>query len=249
MGETYEIGRWRELASSRITFPIDLKRTALVCVDMQRKTVDATSPRGFTQTIGKTNPELAQWYFKKIETETLPNAKRLQAAFRKAGARVVHFVVGPKMKDGSDLPFAFKNVQQKGLGAWICFDDPEFQLHPEVAPLEGELVIHKVTMGGFTGTGAEEMLRNMGIDTIVLIGGHTHACVESSGRAAADLGFKVAVVEDAVINYMPLLHDAAMLNFAGFIGRVTTTDELLDEIGAGMAKAAAKPAAGRAARA
>ena len=43
-------------------------------------------------------------------------------------------------------------------------------------------------------------------------------------------GYGVVAVEDAVINYLPVMHDAAMVNFASFLGRVTTTDELLDEL-------------------
>jgi nicotinamidase-related amidase len=85
-------------------------------------------------------------------------------------------------------------------------------------------------MGGFTGTGADQLLRGLGVRTIVMVGGHTHACVEATARVAADLGYGVVVVEDAVINYLPLMHDAAMVNFASFIGRVTTTDDILSEL-------------------
>ena len=245
MPQMYEIGKWRELASGRkIDFRLELPRTALVCVDLQRKTCDRHSPRGFSQTIAKSQPELADAYFARVEQQVVPNVQRLQAFFRQRGARVVHFAVGPELRDAADVPFAFRQVQAGGLGVTITSSDPEYQICEQVAPVDGEPVIHKVTMGGFTGTGAEALFRNLGIDTLVLVGGHTHACVEATGRGAADLGFKVAVVEDAVVNYMPLMHDAAMINFAGFIGRVATTDEVLAELGG--ASAGRRPAAGAA---
>lgn len=234
MGDMYQIGSWRELAQSEHSFDIELDRTALVCVDIQKKTVDRNAPRGMSKTIAARDPELAEWYFSKVENQVMPNVVRLQRFFRERGGRVMHFVVGPGQRDASDMPFKFRHGYSRGLNAeevgYVVKGDPEFEICDEVGPEDGELVVHKVTMGGFTGTGTEALLRNMGVDTIVLVGGHTHACVEASGRAAADLGFRVAIVEDAVINYMPLMHDAAMINFATFIGRVTTTDELVEEL-------------------
>ncbi len=234
MGPTYEIGSWRELAQEERPFDIGLEGTALVCVDIQRKTCDRNSPRGMSKTLSARDPGLAEWYYSKIEDQVLPNVMKLQRYFRERSGKVVHFVVGPGQKDGSDLPFMFRKVQEKGLdtptSGHVALGDEEFQICDEVAPIPGETVFHKLTMGGFSGTGAEAALRNRGIDTLVLVGGHTHACVEATGRGAADLGFHVAVVEDAVINYMPLMHDAAMINFAGFIGRVTTTGELIEEV-------------------
>ena len=41
-------------------------------------------------------------------------------------------------------------------------------------------------------------------------------------------------VEDAVINYLPVMHDAAMINFASFIGRVVDTDQVLAELSKGV---------------
>jgi nicotinamidase-related amidase len=232
--ETYRIGSWRELVSlSSFEFEIAPATAALVCVDLQRKTLDRKADRGFARSLEEIKPGASASYFDRVENVIVPNVQALQAGFRDRGAHVVHFIVGPAHRDGRDLPYAFRQTQRGAMQSEdgiVALGDPEFEIVPAVAPLEGETVFHKVTMGGFTGTGAELVLRNMGIDTLVLVGGHTHACVESTGRAAADLGFKVAIVEDAVINYLPVMHDAAMINFASFLGRVVETQEVLAEL-------------------
>jgi nicotinamidase-related amidase len=205
---TYRIGSWRELVSlSSFEFEIAPATAALVCVDLQRKTLDRKADRGFARSLEEIKPGASAPYFDRVENVIVPNVQALQAGFRDRGAHVVHFIVGPAHRDGRDLPYAFRQTQRGAMESedgLVALGDP--------------------------GTGAELVLRNMGIDTLVLVGGHTHACVESTGRAAADLGFKVAIVEDAVINYLPVMHDAAMINFASFLGRVVETQDVLAEL-------------------
>ena len=95
----------------------------------------------------------------------------------------------------------------------------------ELRPEPGELVVNKVSRSAFTATGLENVLRNMGVEQLVIGGGATHACVESTGRSASDLGFQVAVVDDACISQFPLLHEATMINFHMSMGRVVGTQE------------------------
>jgi nicotinamidase-related amidase len=246
MAESYRIGTWRELvAPTSFDFEIARETAALVCVDLQRKTVSRDARRGFANSLERLAPGAADRYFGEIESQVIPNVQLLQACFRELGVRVVHFMVGPAFSDGSDLPYAFRQTQrasmEEGGEGIVALGDPDFEIAEAVAPLEGEPVFHKVTMGGFTGTSAERVLRNLGVETLVLVGGHTHACVESTGRVAADLGFEVAVVEDAVVNYLPLMHDAAMINFSSFVGRVLSTAEVIEELRNVEGSGAAQP--------
>ncbi|MFC1973836.1 cysteine hydrolase family protein [Chloroflexota bacterium] len=238
MGDVYEIGNWRELVPKGLgyfkDFKLEPKKTALLVIDMQRKIGDRKSARGLSKTLHKTEPELAELYFNRLEQVVVPNIQRLLKFFRERNLKIMHFVVGPALPSADDLPFVFKLTALRALAAEesgvIYKGTPEFEIVDSLKPEEGELVVHKVTMGGFTNTSADLLLRNMGIDGIVLVGGHTHGCLESTGRAGADLGFKVVVPEDATINILPLMHDAAMINFASHVGRVTTTKDLLAEM-------------------
>lgn len=66
-----------------------------------------------------------------------------------------------------------------------------------VTPAGGEPVIVKEHPNAFLGTQLEQRLRAHGIDELVVAGMMTSMCVDASVRAAADLGFELAVVGDA----------------------------------------------------
>jgi nicotinamidase-related amidase len=87
------------------------------------------------------------------------------------------------------------------------WDDPEatfmrpgtdgVEIHPLVAPGDGETVLQKSEPNSFVGTPLESALRDADVDEITVVGMMTSMCVDSTVRAAADLGFAVTVVHDA----------------------------------------------------
>ncbi len=74
---------------------------------------------------------------------------------------------------------------------------PGIEIHPAVAPREGEPVISKEAPNAFLGTPLEQTLRDAGVDALVVCGMMTSMCVDATVRAAADLGFAVSVAHDA----------------------------------------------------
>jgi nicotinamidase-related amidase len=71
------------------------------------------------------------------------------------------------------------------------------EIHPLVAPAAGEAILQKAEPNSFIDTGLEADLRRSEIDDLVVVGMMTSMCVDSTVRAAADLGFDVTVVHDA----------------------------------------------------
>jgi nicotinamidase-related amidase len=234
---TYELGTWRRFVGTPPAhdFALDPAKTALVVVDLQRKLCDRTATRGLGARLRESDPAAGEAFFERLERVVLPNVERLLASFRERGLAVLHFVVGPAQPDASDLPPAFRRLYVQAAGAeeseTIHAGSPEFEIVPQAQPLPGEPVVHKLTYGGFTGTDAERILRDLDVRSLVLVGGNAHVCVESTGRAAADLGFLVTAVEDAVIDYEPLMYDAALITFGTVLGRVLSTDEVIAELG------------------
>ena len=71
------------------------------------------------------------------------------------------------------------------------------EIHSQVRPLPGELVIQKVFPNGFRNTPLLEHLKKEGITNLVIAGMMTHMCVDATARAAFDHGFQCTVVHNA----------------------------------------------------
>jgi ureidoacrylate peracid hydrolase len=73
------------------------------------------------------------------------------------------------------------------------------------------------------------VLRNLGVRSLVLVGGLTDQCVDSAVRDACDLGYLVTCVTDACATLTQDRHDWALRNNSGYC-RQRTTDQMLAEI-------------------
>jgi nicotinamidase-related amidase len=107
-------------------------------------------------------------------------ARDALAAFRAGGEPVVHL---RHIWDDPEAPFFRKGSEGT-------------EIHPLVAPAEGETVITKDEANGFLGTNLEDHLRTTGIDQLVVAGMMSSMCVDATVRAGADLGFGMTVIHD-----------------------------------------------------
>ena len=111
------------------------------------------------------------------------------------------------------------------------------EIHPDVAPAEGEPVIEKAHPNGFIETGLEDRLRSLGADELVVVGMMSSMCVDATVRAAVDLGFDTTVVHDGCAapdlsfdnREVPgaAVHAAFMAALADGYAEVVAADELL----------------------
>ena len=80
----------------------------------------------------------------------------------------------------------------------------------------------------------ENLLHELGIETLLITGCVTNYCVETTVRDAADRGFSVVVIDEAVAGFDQASHDATLASFrGGFAAVVRTADQtiaLLNEI-------------------
>jgi nicotinamidase-related amidase len=89
----------------------------------------------------------------------------------------------------------------------------------------GDIVIVKHTIGAFYGTGLDEQLRQRDVDTLVLGGLVTTMGVESTARAAADHGYHLEFVADAMSGLAADEHDFAVNRTFPRFGVVRTTSD------------------------
>lgn len=115
------------------------------------------------------------------QTDAAEAAAKVLTAFRANGAPVIHIrheILRP------NAPFFVPGSD----GAAI---------HPSVAPVGEEPVIVKHFANSFRETGLQAVLTERGISDLIILGSMTQNCIDSTARAAADLGFGVTVVHDA----------------------------------------------------
>ncbi|MGW1636869.1 isochorismatase family protein [Streptomyces lavendulae] len=91
----------------------------------------------------------------------------------------------------------------------------------------GDIEIVKRTVGAFQGTGLDERLRERGVDTVVVAGLVTTMGVESTARAASDLGYDVEFVEDAMSGFAADEHAFAVDRIFPRFGAVRTTADYI----------------------
>lgn len=209
-------------------FPLPAGRTALVLVDLQVFTCDPGA--GWGPVLGRSYRALADYYYGRLGEVVLPNARRLLDGFRALGAPVVHVTVGPHFADGADmlrLRAAAASSKAPPIGA---VGTPGHAIFPALAPRAGEAVLNKVTRSAFTSTGLDSVLRNHGVEAVLVAGTLTNSCVESTARDAADRGYGAVVVGDACATFDPHSHEAALRGFARIFGRVLATAEALDRL-------------------
>ncbi len=71
------------------------------------------------------------------------------------------------------------------------------EIHYSVKPQQSEPVIIKHYPSSFRETKLNEMLQESGIEALVICGAMSHMCIDTTTRAAFDLGYKCSVVSDA----------------------------------------------------
>lgn len=115
-------------------------------------------------------------------------------------------------------------------GTFMAEGSNEWELMDELALGEDDQVVEKHTPSFFVGTMVEQLLRNRGVDTIVLAGVSTDAGIEGTARHAAALGFLPLVVEDAVSSFDRARHESALQLMRGMFP-VKKTEEVIRLLG------------------
>ncbi|MFJ8888938.1 cysteine hydrolase [Streptomyces sp. NPDC102402] len=169
------------------TLPLDPGKTALVLIEYQND---------FTSEGGALNGAVAEVMDK---TAMLANTVALAGAARAAGVTIMHAPItfAPGYGELSRHPYGIlKGVVDSSAfvkntwGAAIVDD---------LAPAEGDIVIEgKRGLDTFASTNLDFILRNKGIDTIILGGFLTNCCVESTMRTGYENGFRVITLPDCV---------------------------------------------------
>lgn len=137
--------------------------------------------------------------------EVLARCVDLAGAVRSAGGLVV-----------------FVRVERPGVET----QPPGSELAPECDPRPGDIELVKRATGAFHNTGLHDLLAERGIETVVLGGLVTNFGVELTGRVAADHGYSVVFVSDAMSGFHKHAHAFAVDYVFPRVGTVCTSETL-----------------------
>jgi biuret amidohydrolase len=221
------------LEAEPATLAVDLDKSALIIIDMQR---DFLEPGGFGEALGND--------VSMLQAAVGPCSDVLGAA-RSLGMLVVHTREGHR-PDMSDAPPhkvlrgdpATRIGAPGPMGRILIRGEPGHDIIPELYPADGEPVIDKPGKGAFYQTDLELMLKNRGIDTLFVCGVTTEVCVNTTIREANDRGFRCIALSDCCASYFAKFHEAGLAMIkaqGGIFGSVTGSKALLASLRARQA--------------
>jgi len=121
------------------------------------------------------------------------------------------------------------------LGVWwsdlIRRGSPQWELIPELAPVDPGSVIDKNRYSAFAGTDLEKRLKSAGVEDVIITGVLTNCCCETTAREAFVRDYRVFFVADATATVSRELHLASLKNLAFGFAYVVSTARLLQHLG------------------
>jgi biuret amidohydrolase len=216
------------LQAMPFAFSFDLRRTALIIIDMQR---DFIEEGGFGASLGNDVSRLAA---------IVPAAATVLAAWRANAGLVIH-TRESHLPDLSDCPPAKRlrgnpslRIGDNGaMGRLLVRGEAGTSIIKALQPITGEIEIDKPGKGAFYQTPLHEELLLRNIDKLIFMGVTTEVCVQSSMREANDRGFDCLVLSDCTESYFPE-YKAATLSMisaqGGIVGWVSDSATLLKSI-------------------
>ena len=206
----------RHMAGAPVAASLDAAKTAVLVIDFQNEYFDASAAPGFAGGRMVIPDGVA----------ALRQARRVVEFADAHGIRVIH--VQHVLPAGAPL-FAQGSVNAA--------------FHRDLQPRQGETVVQKDNVSVFAGASAavlDQVLKSAGIDTLIVTGLQTHACVAGAARdaAAAPRGYRVIVASDASASRdldlaggqrisHRALHEASLAQIEDTFGDVMTTDAIL----------------------
>jgi ureidoacrylate peracid hydrolase len=196
---------------------VEPKHTALLVVDVQNDFASEESP----YTKRRLNLPGVQAAVGRMD-EFIDKA-------REAGVQIVYIQTGGKpgdVKSESSMEQSLRNAPGSDPSRGMCEPGTWGWEFYKLQPKDGDWIVPKSTYSAFVRTPLEGMLRDKGIETLLMTGISTNVCVESTARHGFMLDFYTVLVEDCCGYYKENLHIATLENMNDRFGVVASASEV-----------------------
>ncbi len=166
-----------------------------------------------------------------VERDCLARTVALRAAARRAGLLICYSAT--VFRTGYPEIGAYNKImvprKQSGNPAVA---DPLAIIHPDVRPGDDEIVIGKRRVNAMFGTDLGIVLAARGIRTLIMLGYATSGVVLSTTRYAADMDYRLLIVEDCCTDQDASVHDFLCKKIFPRQADVVTSADLISSLGA-----------------
>ncbi len=160
--------------------------------------------------------------------------RQILAAARAASVQV--FIAPHHRWRECDSHSHWKNTPPIGVGAakGRIFADGTWggTFHPDFEPRPGEVVAQEHWLSsGFANTDLDLQLKKHGVRKVIVIGMRANTCIESTVRFAAELGYEVTLVKDAIGSFGYDEMDASLqYNMPAYASAIVSTKEIVGKL-------------------
>ena len=152
--------------------------------------------------------------FRSLEAwQAVAETKPLLEQCRRLGVPVIHSNMDVAPHTPWDMYSALRLAPETATRRSVRNDkyDPGadadiWQIHPDLAPADDEVLIRKLAPSVFFGTPLLSVLQGLGVDTLLVTGNSTSGCVRASVVDAASYRYRVTVVEECVYDRTQAAH-------------------------------------------
>lgn len=149
---------------------------------------------------------------------------RLLAAARPKGVPIV-YTTSPWRPTSGDQPFKSAADKSEGFRPW---DERACRIDERVAPQPEDLVIEKENASAFFGTHLVSYLIQHGVDTLLITGCSTSACIRATATDAKSYRFRPIIVRECVGDRSAAAHVWTLFDIQARFADVRGMDEVLE---------------------
>lgn len=170
-----------------------------------------------------TDPK-APMYGGPIIQKAIKETAKLLGEARRRNVPIIYTTVGWKKNFEKEFGVFGSKLPSLKL---VKIGEPWAEICDEVKPDRGEPIIVKHTSSAFLKTRLLSLLHRMNVDTVIITGHSTSACVRTSACDAIQNGFHTIVVKDCVGDRAQVVHDSNLFDLDSKFADVISLDETL----------------------